>query len=318
MKKTILLLLLTVAIAGCNKKETNGTTVSSADSLKVPVNKYLSDQQLQTQVDQEIKDLLSLANDERVSDANEIISLTEQAVQNILDSTYSKAIENLEEAIGKATVLTTSRPDLSLIPLDLRITSRDLVADINVVKEIEKEAAYYTSKGYMQSARHLLNDLASELEISTPMLPMETYPDALSQAASALSDNHPDEALILLNTALNTVLIRTWYVPLPLIRAERMLAEASDLLEKGEKAKEVHLLLENAEYQIHFAEALGYGKKDKEFKDLYSAIKQIKEELNKENEGDSAELTNKLRDKLRTFKERISKPKEEAGQEQTE
>ena len=310
MKKIMLLVLLAVAIAGCNKKETNGTTVSSADSLKIPENKYLSEQQLQTQVDQEIKDLLSLANDERISDANEIIRLTEQAVQNILDSTYTSAIENLEEAIGKAKVLTTSRPDLSLIPLDVQISSLDLIADINVVKDIEKEAEYLLKKGHMQSARHLLNDLASELEISTPMLPMETYPDALSQAARVLNENNPDEALILLNTALNTVLVETWNVPLPLIRAERMLAEASTLLEKGDGADDVHVLLENAEYQIHFAEALGYGKKDNEFKELYSAIKQIQQELNKDGQGDSAGLTNKLRDKLKTFKERISKPKE--------
>ena len=310
MKKTMLLVLLAVAIAGCNKKETNGNAVSLADSLKVPENKYLSEQQLQTQVDQEIKDLLALANDERISDANEIINLTKQAVQNILDSTYTSAIENLEEAIGKAEVLTTSRPDLSLIPLDVQISSRDLVADINVVKEIEREVEYLTKKGYMQAARHLLNDLASELEISTPMLPMETYPDALSQAASVLNENNPDEALILLSTALNTVVVETWNVPLPLIRAEKMLAEASTLLEKGDKADDVQILLENAEYQIHFAEVLGYGKKDQEFKELYSAIKQIKQELNKESQGDSVGLTHTLRDKLKAFKERISKPKE--------
>jgi len=310
MKKTILLVLLAAAIAGCNKTETTDTPVSSADSLKVPENKYLSDQQLQTQVDQEIKDLLALANDERISDANEIINLTEQAVQNILDSAYPSAIENLEEAIGKAEVLTTSRPDLSLIPLDVEISSRDLVADINVVKEIEKEVEHMTKKGDVQSARHLLNNLASELEISTPMLPMETYPDALSQAARVLNENNPDEALILLSTALNTVVVETWNVPLPLIRAEKMLAEASTLLEKGDKADDVQILLENAEYQIHFAEALGYGKKDKEFKELYSAIKQIKQELKKDSQGDSVGLTHKLRDKLKTFKERISKPKE--------
>jgi hypothetical protein len=310
MKKTMLLLLLTGAIAGCNQKENGATAVSSADSLKVPENTYLSDQQLQTQVDREIKDVLSLANDERISDANEIISLSEQAIQNILDSTYSMAIENLEEAIGKAEVLTTSRPDLGMIPLDVQITSRDLVADITVVKEIKKEAEYLTNKGYLQSARHLLNDLASELEISTPMLPMATYPDALSLSAKALKDNNPDEALILLNTALNTVIVETWYVPLPLIRAERMLAEVSTLLEKGDKDKEVQTLLENAEYQIHFAEALGYGEQDKEFKELYSAIKQIKQEMNQQTKGDSAGLTNKLREKLNTFKQRISKPKE--------
>jgi len=311
MKKTMLLLLfLAVAFAGCNKKETKGTAVSSADSLKVPVSNYLSDQQLQVQVDQEINDLLSLANDERISDANEIINLSQHAVQNILDSTYTKAIETLEEAIGKAEVLTTSRPDLSLIPLDVQITSRDLVANIDAVKGIEKEAEHLMNMGYLQSARHLLTGLASELEITTPMLPMETYPDALSLAAKALNNNNPDEALILLNTALNTVFVETYYIPLPLIRAERMLSEMSTLMEKGGKTKEVQILMENAEYQIHFAEALGYGKKDKEFEELYSSIKQIKQELGKESKGDSAGLTKKLTEKLKTFKERISKPKE--------
>lgn len=306
----LLLLFLAVAFAGCNKKETKGTAVSSADSLKVPVSNYLSDQQLQVQVDQEINDLLSLANDERISDANEIINLSQHAVQNILDSTYTKAIETLEEAIGKAEVLTTSRPDLSLIPLDVQITSRDLVANIDAVKGIEKEAEHLMNMGYLQSARHLLTGLASELEITTPMLPMETYPDALSLAAKALNNNNPDEALILLNTALNTVFVETYYIPLPLIRAERMLSEMSTLMEKGGKTKEVQILMENAEYQIHFAEALGYGKKDKEFEELYSSIKQIKQELGKESKGDSAGLTKKLTEKLKTFKERISKPKE--------
>jgi hypothetical protein len=309
-KTTFLLLILIVALIGCNNSENKGTIVSTADSVKVPVNNYLSDQQLQTQVDREIKDLLSSANDERISDANEIINLTEQAFQNILDTSYTKAVENLEEAIGKAEVLTTSRPDLSLIPLDVQITTRDLVADIDVVNEIKKEAEELTNKGHLQSARHLLNNLASELEITTPMLPMATYPDALSLAAAALKDNNPDEALILLNTALNTVFVETWYVPLPLIRAERMLAEASTLLEKGGKAKEAHTLMENAEYQIHFAEALGYGKQDKEFNELYSDLKQIKQELNKEGQGNSAGLTKIFRDKLSAFKERISKPKE--------
>lgn len=318
MKKTMVLLLLVAAITGCNTTETTGTAESSADSLKVPEKKYLSDQQLQAQVDQEISDLLSLANDARISDANEIIDLTQQVVQNILDSTYTEAIDNLEEAIGKAEVLTTSRPDLNLIPLDVQVTSRDLVADIDVLREIKKEAAYLTKKGYLQSARHLLSDLASEIEISTPMIPMETYPDALAMAASALSDNHPDEALILLNTALNTVFVETWYVPLPLIRAERMLAEVSNLLGKEDKTEEIHTLLENAEYQIHFAEALGYGKMDNEFKELYAATKEIKQEVKKENQGDSAGLTNTLRDKLKTFKERISKPEQPADQQETE
>ncbi len=313
MKRAKILLLLALMIAGCNDSEKESTSVSnsSIDSLNVPEIKYLSEQQLQDKVDQEIKDILSLANDERIEDAVQIIAYTEEAIKHIIDSNYVDATEKLEDAIGKSAVMTAARPELSFFPLDVHVTTRDLVIDIDALKEIRKEADRLTDEGYLQAARHLLKDLASELEISTPMLPVATYPTALSMAAKALNDNKPDEALIILNTALSTVFIETKYVPLPLIRAERMLEEISILLEKEEKnADNINTLLENAEYQIRFAEALGYGKRDREFEELYSAIKEIKSELKKD-DGDSASLTKELRSKLNNFKQNISKAKQD-------
>ncbi len=317
MKKiTTILLLLALVVVGCNKeKQTEGTANNLSDTLQAPKNKYLSEQQLQDQVDQEIRDILSLANDERIADAVKVIAYTEEAVKHILDSNYVEATARLEDAIGKAAVMTAARPELSLFPLDVQITTRDLVADIDVLKQVRKEAEHLTDKGHLQAARHLLKDLASELEITTPMLPVATYPNALSLAAKSLSEDKPDEALIILNTALSTVFVQTKYVPLPLIRAERMLEEVTTLLEQEEKDTDITTLLENAEYQIRFAEALGYGKKDKEFEELYSAIKEIKHELKKEGDGDSAGLTKKLREKLNDFKDRISKSKEEVKKE---
>lgn len=308
------MLLLALTIVGCNKgKQTEGTPSDTIDSLQVPKKNYLSEQQLQDQVDQEIKNILTLANDEKIADAVQIIHLTEQAVKHILDSNYTDATARLEDGIGKAAVLTTVRPELSFFPLDVQIITRDLVADIDVLKGIRKEAKQLTDKGYLQAARHLLENLASELEIKTPMLPVATYPNALSMAARALNDNKPDEALIILNTALTAVFVETKYVPLPLIRAERMLEEVSSLLEEKEKDVDINTLLENAEYQIRFAEALGYGKRDKEFEEIFSAIKNIKKEVEKADDGDSAGLTDKLREKLKAFKNRISSDSEKSG-----
>ena len=290
---------------GCNQEKQKGAMVSSmTDTLQVPAEKYLSEKQLQDQVDEEIREILALANDERITDAIQIIATTESAIQHILDSSY--AIASLEDAIGKATVMTTARPDLSFFPLDVEITTHDLVADIEVLKQVRKDARHLTDKGYLQAARHLIKDLASELEITTPMLPVATYPNALSMAAKALNDNEPDEALIILNTALNTLFIETRYVPLPLIRAERMIEEVLTLLEDEDKDVDIQTLLENAEYQIRFAEALGYGKRDKEFEELYSAIKEIRKELKKQGDGDSVGMTKNLGEKLRMFKGRIS------------
>ncbi|HDS07530.1 MAG TPA: YfdX family protein, partial [Bacteroides sp.] len=287
------------------------TSGAAADSIRVPEKKYLTEQQLQEQVNKEIRDALELANDERITDAIRIIRLTEEAISHVLDSNYVEAIANLEDAIGKAAVMTAARPDLRLFPLDVQVTVRDLIADPEMLKEIRKEADRMTDKGYLQAARHLLQDLASEIQISKPMLPVATYPDALSEAARALNEGEHEEALFILNTALGTVFVETVYVPLPLIRAERMLAEVSTLLEQEDKVDDIHTLLDNAEYEIRFAEALGYGKHDKEFGELYEAISDIRKEMKKEGEGESANLTEKLREKLRIFKGRISSDEKE-------
>jgi hypothetical protein len=299
------LLLLALIFAGCNKKSDEVADAYS-DTLLVPSAKYLTNQQLQAQVDKEIRGILELANDARISDAIQIISLTEEAVKYILDSSYSEAIGKLEDAIGKASVMTAARPELNFFPLDVQVTTRDLVADIDVLIDVRKQADRLTDKGYLQAARHLLNDLASELEIKTPMLPIATYPSALTMAAKALEEEKPEEALIYLNTALSTVFVETKYVPLPLIRAERMLEEVSSMLEQEDQGTDIYTLLENAESQIRFAEVLGYGKKDQEFEELYRAIKELRKEMKKEGDGDSKNQTTRLRQKLSVFKDRLT------------
>ena len=280
-----------------------------SDTLKSPEKQYLTELQLQDQVDKEIREVLSLANDERFNDAIEIISLTEDAVRHILDSAYTDAEAKLEDAIGKAAVMTAARPDLGFFPLDVNITVRDLVSGADAISAIGYEADKLTDKGYLQAARHLLKDLASEIEISTPMLPVATYPVALTEAAKLLNEDKPQEALIVLNTALSTVFVETKYIPLPILRAERMLEEVETLLDAEDKDRDINILLDNIDYQIRFAEALGYGKRDKEFGELYNAIKDIRKEIKRENDGESIDQTKKLREKLNSFKKRISKGK---------
>lgn len=280
-----------------------------SDTLKSPENQYLTELQLQDQINQEIREVLSLANDERFNDAIEIISLTEDAVRHILDSAYTDAEAKLEDAIGKAAVMTAARPDLGFFPLDVNITVRDLVSGADAISAIGYEADKLTDKGYLQAARHLLKDLASEIEISTPMLPVATYPVALTEAAKLLNEDKPQEALIVLNTALSTVFVETKYIPLPILRAERMLEEVETLLDAEDKDTDINILLDNIDYQIRFAEALGYGKRDKEFGELYNAIKDIRKEIKRENDGESVDQTKKLREKLNSFKKRISKGK---------
>lgn len=138
-------------------------------------------------------------------------------------------------------------------------------------------------------------------------MPIATYPNALKAALVLTKDEKYQEAGVLLNATLNTIVTEEKILPLPILRAERMLEEVETLVNKDDfKKEDVKLLLENAEYEINFAEALGYGKKDKEYKELYSAIKEVKKQMRDDSNTNEKGLIKKLRYKLKTFKEKIS------------
>ena len=57
---------------------------------------------------------------------------------------------------------------------------------------------------------------------------------------------------------------------IPLLEVDSLLAT------RDANVDSINLLLDNADYQIHFAEALGHRKKDKEYKELHDAIKNLR------------------------------------------
>ncbi|WP_286815128.1 YfdX family protein, partial [Maribacter sp. UBA849] len=141
--------------------------------------------------------------------------------------------------------------------------------------------------------------------ITTMSVPLATYPTAMKAAAILLDADKMDEAKVALYTALNTLVIETEVIPLPILRAEVMIAAAMTEDAKDEdKKKEVLNLLDNAEYQLIMAEELGYGKRDKEYKELNKSIKEIKKSVKED--GDSQGLFSKLKNKLKNFKNRTS------------
>ena len=88
-------------------------------------------------------------------------------------------------------------------------------------------------------------------------------------------------------------------------------AAQSEDAKDEDKKKEVLNLLENAEYQLIMAEELGYGKRDKEYKELNSSIKELMKSV--EADGDSQGLFDKLKNKLRNFKNRTSQKSTNSG-----
>ncbi len=310
--KYFLISLLVVFLVSCNN---NGTTkitdnkekTVSKETVFKPLKNYLEKKVFQENIDNEIKETLTLFNDKLMVDAVEVIDATKEARKAIADSSFADAKAYIELGIGKAEALTALNPKLALAPIDFTIETNDLVTDISAIKAISEAAEEALEDGKIQVARELLQGLRSELNIKEYKLPIATYPTALKAALVLANEEKYEEANILLNTTLNTIVVEDKTIPLPILRAERMLEEVETLVNKDDFNKDdVKLLLENADYEINFAEALGYGKKDKEFKELYSAIKEVKKQMMDDSNTNEKGLIDNLRKKLKNFKEKIS------------
>jgi hypothetical protein len=312
----ILLLLISVSFSSCgenNAKETTAAKSSTKSYAAKPSDPHLSNLKLEEQLSNEIREAMTAASDTLVAEAATVVAETRNAVGYLLNNNTAAATKSIETAIGKAEVVTTAKPSLRLVPLEVNMTIHDLVADMDVLKKIRDDAEDLTDKGYLQDVRRLLEGLSCELSLRTSSLPLGTYPLALKEAGRLTKENHPLSAAIMLSTALNTIVSEGRSIPLPLIRAEVMLKEVDSLLGAGSANEEqINLYLDNADYQIRFAEALGYGKKDKEFEEFYDAIKSLKKEV-KEKSSTSRKSNNDLRNKLNLFKKRISPKTEVKG-----
>jgi hypothetical protein len=273
--------------------------------MEKPSNPMMSEADLNNEVQSKAAEAVDQASTAIIEEAAEAIENTYVAIKAINDNDKKKALEAMEKATGKLELLVARNPNVALLPIDATAETRDLVADLKTIKALKKVAEEAIEDDYLQVAREAIGDLVSEMEISTISVPLATYPDALKAAAVLLEANKMDEAKLALHAALNTLVIEKEIIPLPILKAEVMIAAAQTEDAKDEdKKKEVLSLLENAEYQLIMAEELGYGKRDKAYKELNKAINNLKKSV-KEN-GDSQGLFSKLKTKLKNFKNRTS------------
>lgn len=305
--------LLAVLLLSCNqdKKDNKDLAVNTekenVEEVVPEVKRHFTKAQFQEAFDAEIQRNIKLGSDELMQDALDVVNSTKEAITSIADSSYVDAKGFIELGIGKAEALTALNPELALAPIDFKIGTNDLVADISGIKSIKDLAEEVLEDGKIQEAAQLLDGLKSEIEIETYSLPIATYPVALKQALVLAKEEKYKEASTLLNATLNTIVVEKKRIPLPLIRAEHILQKLDETVqEKDFDQKLTKQLLENASYELKFAETLGYGKRDKEFKELNDAVKEISKVVKDTSNTDEKGLLKKLRAKLKKFKERIS------------
>ena len=315
MKKIASIIVALALLAGCQQQ--NSTTNKSTDKMKTeqihknvkkPAKSAMTDKQMQENVAANLQGEVKQqqkADTTNIKQALEILAETQKAVELIAKGKNKEAEDLLAKIVGQLEVLMAKDPKLALIPVDVNYETRDLIADIPAVYAAVESAQKAMDDGYYQLARQILNDLASEIVVKTTYLPLATYPDAIKLAVNLMSQGKKDEASAVLVNALNTLLVTDSHIPLPVLRAEEYIKAAAVAMESKDENKEKTAVnyLENADYQLKLAEALGYGKRDKEYKELADAIDVLKKAI--ENKEETEGKFNDLKAKISAFKERL-------------
>ncbi|MDD5494115.1 MAG: YfdX family protein [Dehalococcoidia bacterium] len=254
--------------------------------------------------------VLNEKNQQIASEARDSVSGTQQALRDLEKNNPKAARAILQEVSKKLTTILAKNPDLELVSADIEADIFDFEGDANAIKKEIKQADDLLDTGKLQSARQILSGLGSEMRITTLSIPLSTFPVAIENAVALIDAGNTTEAASVLDEVLNTLVERTEIIPLPILRAEALLTEASKVEHKEDMSKEksraeVLKLADAAKEKLKVAELLGYGGK-KDYKLLYTAVDEIKETMHSEK---SAATWTKVKQILADLRNKIIQPK---------
>lgn len=259
---------------------------------------------------QEAKENYVDENVKRITqEAVESISLIKNVIELVEKKEKDKALEEIAKAIGKIEVLVAKDPSLQLVPVDVKENVVEFPGKVEDIETIKSEVVLLIKSNEVQKARDIMLNLASELDIYITALPIGTYPVALKAIVPLIEQEKFEEAKKLLVEVINTLVIEKIVIPLPLLRAEQAIIKANELANKEEvKKDELKELLAYAKSQLELAEALGYGKIEVDYKDLYEEIEKLEKIL--ESDESTKDIFSTLKEKLSSIMVKFNKPKE--------
>ncbi|MGD8630302.1 MAG: YfdX family protein [Gammaproteobacteria bacterium] len=271
--KPLYVLLLSLGFAA-------STTVFAEDSSlpAEPQAKTPATESVQPRIDEASVNKAAEKRKKIIAEATAALDQTETALGDLEENKTDEALKALEAATGKLELILARDPELALAPVGVDVVTYDLMASLDTIRAVIDEAEDYLEAGEIQLARPLMANLASEIVIRTTNIPLATYPDAIKAVTPLIDAGDIDAARAGLQAALNTLVITEEVIPLPVLRAEQLLANAESLAENEERTSEdnetLASLLKDARQQLKMAELLGYGTKQV-FKPMYAQLDQI-------------------------------------------
>ncbi len=247
--------------------------------------------------------LLNEKAQSNVGEAAEIAAETQKAIVALDNKDPKGAVTILQGVSTKLDNLLAKNPGLEFVPAfietdvyDFDGTNKDAAVAIGQTESLLRQ-------GKLQAARQLLSELASEIRVTTTSIPLGSYPAAIKQIIPLIESGKIDQATVDLNGVLDTLVVTTEIMPLPVLRAEALLSVAAELehkddLSQAKNRDDIQKLTDAAKDKLELARLLGYGNKDS-YKTLYKEIDAIHKTLFSEK---SAAAWQKVRDEFATLK----------------
>ncbi len=240
-------------------------------------------------------------NNQLIAEAINAIRNTQDALIYLNAKQIDKAKDALKKAIGDLTdVLNRPNPPY-LLPVDLNIEAYQFQGNVKTIKKLVIEAKIAIENNKLPQAREILNNLRDEIVIDTTNLPLATYPAALNLAIKYINEGKIKDAKDVLNMALSTLVQVETIIPIPLVKAQALIVQASKTVTKN--PKQALDYLEEAKHQLILAEALGYtSTSSTTYKELKKEIEKIEKEIKAHHK--TSNLFEKLIEKIKEFKEK--------------
>jgi len=247
-------------------------------------------------------------------EAAQIETETRKAIVALGNKDTKGATTILQAVSTKLDNLIAKNPGLELVPTSVDVDVSDYEGTNKEVASAIDETEDLLKHGKLQTARRLVSALASEIRVTTTSIPLGTYPAAIKQIIPLIDSGKLDQAAVDLNSVLDTLVVSTDVMPLPVFRAEELLTVAADMehrddLTQDKSREEIRKFTDAAKAQLERAQLLGYGNKD-DYKILYREIDAVHKALFTEK---SVSTWQKVKDELGQFKDRL-KALEEAAE----
>jgi len=218
---------------------------------------------------------------------------TSLAMQSLKHHKNDEAKKHFKLATEKFNKALKDNPALDILPLDESIEVYENLASAQEINHELTVIQEYLIHYNLDAARAALAPLKDEMDIKTLSIPMKIFPLATQNALDALNKGDAQKAMAIMAEGYNTFIIEEAVIPLPLLSAQELIAEASTL-DKSKKEEAIKLL-EAAKNELNKAKVLGYTNSNSpEYKALNDAIDAVKKEIKGKNEVEK--LYDKLKD----------------------